>query len=191
MPRVVYFFLIVTATFSLVYWLLFPAFPLGATYTKGLLGTDQRTNVAESLKEAALDRQGWTKRIETESYQAIQADPSLMAIVRQTGRTLFGDNCAACHGLSAKGNKGYPNLTTASWLWGGDPETIAETIRHGWFPRLRLGLAAPEPRRGREVREALAALWRCGHGRPRNCRRTACGRFRARSPSARIGLDRA
>src|SRR6476620_8236885 len=104
-PRVVYFFLIVTATFSLVYWLLFPAFPLGATYTKGLLGTDQRTNVAESLKEAALDRQGWTKRIETESYQAVQADPSLMAIVRQTGRTLFGDNCAACHGLSAKGNK--------------------------------------------------------------------------------------
>jgi cytochrome c oxidase cbb3-type subunit 3 len=130
-PRVVYFFLIVTATFSLVYWLLFPAFPLGATYTKGLLGTDQRTNVAESLKEAALDRQGWTKRIETESYQAVQADPSLMAIVRQTGRTLFGDNCAACHGLSAKGNKGYPNLTTASWLWGGDPETIAETIRVG------------------------------------------------------------
>jgi cytochrome c oxidase cbb3-type subunit 3 len=130
-PRVVYVFFIAAATFSLIYWLLFPAFPLGETYTKGLLGTDQRANVAESLKEAARDREGWTKRIETESYQAIQADPGLMAIVRQTGRTLFGDNCAACHGLSAKGNKGYPNLTSASWLWGGDPETIAETIRVG------------------------------------------------------------
>ena len=27
--------------------------------------------------------------------------------------------------------KGFPNLTTASWLWGGDPESIAETIRVG------------------------------------------------------------
>ena len=54
-----------------------------------------------------------------------------MTIVRQTGRTLFGDNCAACHGFDAKGGKGFPNLTTASWLWGGDPETIAETIRVG------------------------------------------------------------
>ena len=30
-----------------------------------------------------------------------------------------------------KGGQGFPNLTTASWLWGGDPETIAETIRVG------------------------------------------------------------
>jgi cytochrome c oxidase cbb3-type subunit III len=87
--------------------------------------------VSESLKRAALDRETWTRRIEGESYQAIQADPRLMPIVRQTGHTLFGDNCAACHGFNAKGGKGYPNLTTASWLWGGDPETIAETIRVG------------------------------------------------------------
>src|SRR4029450_4595945 len=83
-PRAVYFFLIVTALFSLGYWILFPAFPLGWTYTKGLLGIDQRTTVAESLKQAALDRESWSKRIATESYQAIQADPALMTIVRQT-----------------------------------------------------------------------------------------------------------
>jgi len=108
-----------------------PAWPLGLTYTKGLLGIDQRTTVTESLKRAAFEREAWTRRIGTESYQAIQADPKLMTIVRQTGRTLFGDNCAACHGFDAKGGKGFPNLTTASWLWGGDPETIAETIRVG------------------------------------------------------------
>ncbi|MPZ37163.1 MAG: cytochrome-c oxidase, cbb3-type subunit III [Rhizobiales bacterium] len=130
-PRAVYFFLIATALFSLVYWVLMPAWPLGVSYTKGLLGIDQRTTVDKALKRAALDRESWTKRIEAESYQAIQADPALMPIVRQTGRSLFGDNCAACHGLSAKGGKGFPNLTTASWLWGGDPETIAETIRVG------------------------------------------------------------
>jgi len=130
-PRAVYFFLIATALFSLGYWILFPAFPLGSTYTKGLLGVDQRATVNESLQRASLNRKGWTKQIETQDYQTIQADPALMAIVRQTGRTLFGDNCAACHGLHAKGRKGFPNLTTESWLWGGDPEAIAETIRVG------------------------------------------------------------
>ncbi len=45
-PRAVYFFLIVTALFAVVYWVLMPAWPLGLTYTKGLLGIDQRTTVA-------------------------------------------------------------------------------------------------------------------------------------------------
>lgn len=130
-PRLVYFFLITTALFSIVYWVLMPAWPLGLTYTKGLLGIDQRITVAESLHQAALDRETWTKRIMAESYSAIQADPNLMTIVRQAGRTLFGDNCAACHGFNAKGTKGFPNLTTASWSWGGNPEAIAETIRVG------------------------------------------------------------
>jgi cytochrome c oxidase cbb3-type subunit III len=141
-PRVVYFFLIVTALFAFIYWVLMPAFPLGVTYTKGLLGIDQRTTVMESLKRATLEREPWARRIDTESYQAIQADPALMKIVRQTGRTLFGDNCAACHGFNAKGGKGFPDLTTSSWLWGGDPATIAETIRIGinsTHPNTRVG----------------------------------------------------
>lgn len=130
-PRPVYFFLITTALFALGYWILFPAWPLGASYTRGLLGIDQRTSVNEALQHAAQDRATWTKRIEAESYQAIQADPALMTVVRQTGHTLFGDNCAVCHGTNARGRKGFPDLTTESWLWGGDPESIAETIRVG------------------------------------------------------------
>lgn len=130
-PRAVYFFLITTFLFSVIYWVLMPAWPLGVTYTKGLLGIDQTTTVNESLQRAALDRESWAKRIETEGYQAIQSDPALMTIVRQAGRTLFGDNCAACHGFNAKGSKGFPSLIAESWLWGGDPETIAETIRVG------------------------------------------------------------
>ena len=141
-PRAVYFFLIVTVLFSLIYWVLMPAFPLGVTYTKGLLGIDQRTTVMESLKQATLERETWTRRMGTESYQAIQADPNLMKIVRQTGHTLFGDNCAACHGFNAKGGKGFPDLTASSWLWGGDPEAISETIRVGInssHPKSRVG----------------------------------------------------
>ncbi|MBA4097750.1 MAG: cytochrome-c oxidase, cbb3-type subunit III [Rhodospirillum sp.] len=130
-PRAVYFFLVVTALFAVGYWILMPTWPLGLTYTKGLLGIDQRAIVSESLKEAALDRAALVDRIASADDATIQGDPPLMAFVRHTGHTLFGDNCAACHGRNAQGGKGYPSLTTASWLWGGNPATIAETIRVG------------------------------------------------------------
>src|SRR5215831_15150006 len=130
-PRIVFFFLIVTSLFALGYWVLMPAFPLGTTYTKGLLGFDQRDFVTQSVKEAAADRATWTDQIAARSYADIERDPKLMTAVRQTGRTLFGDNCAVCHGRDAKGGKGFPNLTTASFMWGSSPEQIAETIRVG------------------------------------------------------------
>jgi cytochrome c oxidase cbb3-type subunit 3 len=130
-PRVVYFFLTIAFLFSVGYWILMPAWPLGVTYTKGLLGINQRKIVAASLEQAAIDRSVWTKRIETESFAAIQSDPKLMDIVRETGHTLFGNNCAACHGRDAKGGPGFPDLTTSSWLWGGNPEQIFNTIRVG------------------------------------------------------------
>lgn len=130
-PRPVWFFLIATALFAVGYWILMPAWPTGVSYTKGLLGIDQRNTLTESLKIAALRRSAWTKRIEREDFSQIQADPQLMEAVRQTAYTLFNDNCAVCHGSKASGGKGFPNLTTNSWLWGGTPEAIAETIRVG------------------------------------------------------------
>jgi cytochrome c oxidase cbb3-type subunit III len=130
-PRTVYFFLILSFVFSVGYWVLMPAWPIGATYTKGLLGLDQRDSVRTDLKEAALERTIWSKQIENQSFADIQANAPLMTIVRRTGRVLFGENCAACHGIDAKGGPGFPNLTSGSWLWGGDPQAIAETIRVG------------------------------------------------------------
>lgn len=130
-PRAVYFFLITTFLFSVGYWISMPAWPLGVSFTKGILGLDQRRTVTQSLQQATLERSVWTKRIETESFEAIRADAGLMKVTRETGRTLFGDNCAACHGTNAKGSKGFPNLTTTAWLWGGSAEQIAETIRVG------------------------------------------------------------
>jgi cytochrome c oxidase cbb3-type subunit 3 len=130
-PRAVYFFLTLAFLFSVGYWVLMPAWPLGDTYTKGLLGIDQRKVVAASLTAAATDRSAWSRKIAGEDYAAIQADPALMAVVRETGHTLFGNNCAACHGVDAKGGPGFPNLTTSSWLWGGKPEDIFNTIKVG------------------------------------------------------------
>lgn len=130
-PRAVYFFLVVTAAFAVVYWVLMPAWPLGVTYTRGLLGIDQRKTVAEDLQRAAVDREVWTRQIEAGDYEDILADHILMRTVRETGATLFGDNCAVCHGARGRGGKGYPALTDPAWLWGGAPEDIAETLRVG------------------------------------------------------------
>jgi cytochrome c oxidase cbb3-type subunit 3 len=101
-PRVVIFFLIAGTLFAIGYWL-----------------------------QAAVSRAVWTDRIATEDFAAIAADEDLMRHVRDTGRTLFVDNCAVCHGVRGTGGPGFPNLAAGSWLWGGDPETIAETINVG------------------------------------------------------------
>lgn len=130
-PRPVWFFLIATTLFSLGYWLLMPAFPLGSTFTKGLLGADDRAEVTAEVKQAAAERASWTDQIAGRSYAEIQRDPHLIAAVRETGRALFGDNCSVCHGREAKGGRGFPNLTSASFLWGNSPEAIAETIKVG------------------------------------------------------------
>lgn len=130
-PRAVYFFLIATFLFGVVYWILMPAWPVGITYTKGLLGLDQRTTVQRSLNQGALERAQWTGQIKAGSFEDIKANPRLMEIVRQAGRPLYGDNCAACHGIDATGGPGFPSLVDDSWLWGGDPEAILETIRVG------------------------------------------------------------
>ncbi|MHA3794209.1 cytochrome-c oxidase, cbb3-type subunit III [Rhizorhabdus wittichii] len=130
-PKAVWFFLIVTVIFSVGYWVLMPAWPLGRTYSRGLLDNDQKEIVAKRVSAAADARAAWTRRIATSNYDQIRADPALMANVREDGHRLFGDNCAACHGMDAKGHAGFPNLTDRDWLWGGDPDTIAHTIAVG------------------------------------------------------------
>ena len=130
-PWLIWAFLIVSVVFSVVWWILLPAWPLGTTYTKGLLGADVRHEVAASLKAAAEQRSVWMQRIEQEDFAAIQADDVLMKGVRETGRALFGDNCAACHGTDAGGGPGFPNLTDDVWLWGGTPADVFTTIRAG------------------------------------------------------------
>ena len=59
--------------------------------------------------------------------EALARDPKAHAI----GERLFANNCAQCHGADAKGSKGFPNLTDGDWLWGGEYDTIVETITKG------------------------------------------------------------
>ncbi len=51
------------------------------------------------------------------------------------GEVIFNEptNCVLCHGDDAKGmiSTGAPNLTDDIWLYGGDRESIRETLRYG------------------------------------------------------------
>ena len=51
----------------------------------------------------------------------------------EAGAKVFAANCVACHGADGKGNPlvGAPNLTDKTWLYGGKPATIRQTIRNG------------------------------------------------------------
>lgn len=50
-----------------------------------------------------------------------------------TGKKLFADNCAVCHGDDAKGKRdvGAPNLTDPIWLYGSDKAALVESIWNG------------------------------------------------------------
>ena len=130
-PRPVYWFLTVTHITALIMVILLPAVPLWYTYSRGLLGVQQGQEADTAVANAAEMRSVWTNQIATLPYPAIQADAALMPIVRSAGATLFGTNCAACHGTAGMGGAGFPNLTDGDWLWGNDPETIALTLQVG------------------------------------------------------------
>ena len=130
-PLGILIFIVVTHVWALLWWVLMPTFPLGTTYTKGILDTDQRKIVEQDLTDAQAQRAARMKAIETSSYEDILANEDLMKLVRTTGHQLFGDNCAACHGADGRGRANYPDLTDEDWLWGGGPEKIAETMKIG------------------------------------------------------------
>lgn len=53
----------------------------------------------------------------------------------EAGAEIFADQCAGCHGDDGKGTRalGAPDLTDAIWLYGGDYETLVETVTNSRF----------------------------------------------------------
>jgi cytochrome c oxidase cbb3-type subunit 3 len=120
-----------TIIWAIGYWIVYPAWPLITTNTPGLLGYSTRASVAVEL--ASLERARGEKMaaLAAASLADIEKDPALLALARAKGRTVFGDNCAPCHGSGAAGAKGYPNLNDDDWLWGGTLDQIMQTIQYG------------------------------------------------------------
>jgi cytochrome c oxidase cbb3-type subunit 3 len=130
LPRWWMWLFVITVVFAAIYLALYPGlgkFPgtLGWSST-GQYKTEQQR--AQETIAAVFDK------FKGMSNEQLIKDPAAMGI----GERLFGNNCAGCHGSNAKGSKGFPNLTDGDWLYGGSPETIAETITKG-----RMGVMPP------------------------------------------------
>ena len=140
-----------SAIWVVVYWLMYPAIPIsmgGGSYFKGigLPGSGQWTAIKELAEDQkVLDdvRGKWENKIKNMTPAAILADADLSEYAVRSGRVLFSDNCAACHGQNGVGTvqKGKfamreqglmaPILNDDDWLYGGTIDTIYETITGG------------------------------------------------------------
>ncbi len=121
----------VTIIWAIGYWIVYPAWPLFSSYTTGVLHYSSRASVAVELANLERIRGDKMVALGAASLADIEKDPALLALARARGKTVFGDNCAPCHGTGAAGAKGYPNLNDDDWLWGGTLEQIMQTIQFG------------------------------------------------------------
>ena len=151
-----------SAIWVVVYLLIYPAIPLpsAGTFFKGIglpglnvpqPGVDAKDNnkwtaIKElSQDQAELDavRKPFEDKIKVMTPAAILADDKLTEYVTRSGKVLFSDNCAACHGQNGKGTfqsgkfamreQGYmaPILLDDDWLYGGKIDDIYTSISGG------------------------------------------------------------
>lgn len=120
-----------TIIWSVGYWVVYPAWPTFKEHTKGIKDWSSYKKLAAEQNEITNLRGEYLIQIKTKTLEEIQKDPKLYEFAVAGGRTVFRENCAACHGTGAEGGKGYPNLNDDDWLWGGALNDIYTTIKHG------------------------------------------------------------
>ena len=131
LPRWWLWLFYITIIWAVGYWLVYPAWPLVSSYSRGAFGWQSREAIEIDLADLRAQRGPMVQKLAAASLQEIVADPQLLTFARAQGRPVFAENCGPCHGSGAAGTKGYPNLNDDDWLWGGKLDDIAQTIRHG------------------------------------------------------------
>lgn len=151
-----------TTLFTVAYWLLYPAWPVGGSYTKGLPGLNEIRYVATTadgqevektthwnmrskymveMNELKQAQKVWFDQVASMPFEKVAQDAELMQFVNSAGKTLFSDNCAPCHQSGGQGKIGFsPNLTDDHWQYGGTYEQIEQTIvagRRGYMPQFQ------------------------------------------------------
>lgn len=143
-----------TIVFAVVYWLIYPTWPVGDSYTKGLgsvtyeAGGEERTthwNTRALFEQEmqsgtyAVRQREMLEKVAARDYETILADADSMGFVNAYAKGSFGTWCAACHQVGGAGVVGqYPNLRDDHWLWGGGLKDIEHTLNQG-----RLGYMPP------------------------------------------------
>lgn len=116
---------------------------ISAIHQTLLHGIRQPDDSATRLSQMpAFGRDGILKPAEIQdivAYVRVLSHQEQPGASARRGAALFTTNCAICHGPEGKGSRqfGAPNLTDAIWLYGGDRDTITQTVtnaRYGVMP---------------------------------------------------------
>lgn len=112
-----------TIIFALVYLVIFP----GLGNFSGMLGWTQLGQYETEIETATQAQESVYARFREMEPDELMADSG----AQETGRRLFGNNCAMCHGSDGRGARGFPNLTDEEWLWGSSYDQILTAINNG------------------------------------------------------------
>jgi cytochrome c oxidase cbb3-type subunit 3 len=123
LPSWWYWGFILTILFGLGYLAYYP----GLGNFPGLSGWTQ-TGQLEAEQELADKQYG---PIFAQYREVPLAELATDTVAMKMGRRLFSNNCAVCHGSAGTGSFGFPNLTDAEWIWGGDAAAIETTLLNG------------------------------------------------------------
>jgi len=131
LPRWWLYTWIASIIWAIGYMIAYPAWPMVNDYTKGLLGYSQRAAVTQQIEDGKKAQSAMWDGLKSTPLNAVAANADLFRFATASGRTVFGENCAPCHGRGAQGFKGYPNLNDDDWIWGGSLVEIQKTIQYG------------------------------------------------------------
>jgi cytochrome c oxidase cbb3-type subunit 3 len=113
----------ITLVFAAIYLVLYP----GLGSFAGILGWSQTKQYEDEVAYAEQTYGPLYDQYLNEELAVLVDEPEAIKI----GERLFSTYCTTCHGSDARGVRGYPNLRDTSWIWGGTPEAIHESIRNG------------------------------------------------------------
>jgi cytochrome c oxidase cbb3-type subunit 3 len=122
-----------TVVWGIGYTIFFPAWPMINGATQGILGWSTRGDVAAEIERVNLSNADLNESLVSIDLGVLEENGALHAFAVSAGASVFANNCSQCHGAGAAGVQAarYPNLLDDDWLWGGQIEDIAYTVRHG------------------------------------------------------------
>ena len=130
--------MIASVLFCVVYFVYYPSFPVSGTsvFAKGIGGWTTIKEMEADVGEVEAVRGKFEARLKGMTPAAILADSELTEYVIRSGKVLFGDNCAACHGQNGIGTHDKeglfaPILNDDDWLHGGKIDDIHASIEGG------------------------------------------------------------
>lgn len=132
----------------LVYIVLYPSIPMAGGSSKGVLGWTSIGEYKDAVAKYDSVREPYVDKLNGMSAEDILADQEMLNFANSYTNSLFGDNCAACHGASGQGAVGrFPTLMDDDWLYGGTVADIQTSItdgRQGMMPAFNQQLSAAE-----------------------------------------------